>query len=104
MAATAPTDFPARINTTADALGAQAERRLNTSSDLLSLCSTLYENTQTGNYIAQSVGFTDEDAEVFSFFLADNTALDDEFRCVGLIHPLLRVCYPPDPRRRPQTE
>lgn len=82
LAATGPLEFPARINTTADALAAQAETRFNQSSDLLTFCSTLYENTQTGTYVATWAGMTDEDVEVFSFFLTVNTALDGELRWV----------------------
>lgn len=77
-AANGTADFPARINTTAAALGGAAERRFTDNGNLLALCRVLNADSLVGSYgidDEESEGFTDEDAAILSFFLATNTKI-----------------------------
>lgn len=87
-ASSGPTDFPARIGTTAAALSDIAGARFQANSNLLALCQNLEASTSSlldGG--RQNLG--DDDARVLSFFLAANSALR-ELTCAKAFATLQR--------------
>lgn len=88
LAADGTDQYPARIGTSAEALSAQADSRFDANPAVLSLCQALEADSTTGSlYDASSSSLTSEDAEVFSFFLENNTAVAD-FVCADCCLPL----------------
>lgn len=82
LAANGTDQYPARIGTSAEALSAQADTRFSANPAVLSLSQALEADSTTGGvYDASSSSLTSADAEVFSFFLENSTAVAD-LRCV----------------------
>lgn len=73
--ATGSSDFPSRLGTTASTLAATANQRFSADNNLLAICQSLEENTETGTLTGFYNGFNNDDARVLAFFLASNTKL-----------------------------
>lgn len=74
-AATLPTDFPARVEVSAEALAALAEARFVHNTKLLTFCEVLHYHTTATLLDARQSQLTDDDAVVLAFFLSRNSAL-----------------------------
>ena len=67
-------EFPARIGTTAPALADLARARMVANPNLFVLCQSLDASTDD-RHSAKAAAFTNDDAKIIGFFLANNTVI-----------------------------
>lgn len=72
IAASGPTDYPARIGMSEQALHEIANTRLTANPGLETVCTLLNDNVEGGTLGANLQGFTADDARVIGFFVGRN--------------------------------